>query len=83
MMIEPFVYMIELYTKRKIIMLDSTQRKNIKHGQSVAIVLKQDQDTGYLTDGIVRDILTNSQKHPHGIKVRLMSGEVGRVKEIY
>ena len=82
-MIEPFVYMIELYTKRKIIMLDSTQRKNIKHGQSVAIVLKQDQDTGYLTDGIVRDILTNSQKHPHGIKVRLMSGEVGRVKEIY
>ena len=49
----------------------------------MAIVLKQDQDTGYLTDGIVRDILTNSQKHPHGIKVRLMSGEVGRVKEIY
>jgi len=64
-------------------MLDATQRKNIKHGQSVAIVLKQDQDTGHLTDGIVRDILTNSQKHPHGIKVRLMSGEVGRVKEIY
>ncbi len=63
--------------------LDATQRKNIKHGQSVAIVLKQDQGTGYLTDGIVRDILTNSQKHPHGIKVRLMSGEVGRVKEIY
>ena len=82
-MIEPLVYMIELYTKRKIIMLDATQRKNIKHGITVAIVLKQDQDTGHLTDGIVRDILTNSQKHPHGIKVRLMSGEVGRVKEIY
>ena len=50
---------------------------------SVAIVLKQDQDTGYLTDGIIRDILTNSPSHPHGIKVRLMSGEVGRVKEVY
>ena len=64
-------------------MLDGTKRVNIKHGTSVAIVLKQDQDTGYLTDGIVRDILTNSATHPHGIKVRLMSGEVGRVKEIY
>ncbi|MDY0117449.1 MAG: YwbE family protein [Sulfurimonadaceae bacterium] len=58
-------------------------RKDIKHGQSVAIVLKQDQDTGYLTDGIVRDILTKSPSHPHGIKVRLMSGEIGRVKEIH
>ena len=64
-------------------MLDGRKRSNIKHGQSVAIVLKQDQDTGYLTDGIVRDILTKSASHPHGIKVRLMSGEVGRVKEIY
>lgn len=64
-------------------MLDGTLRKNIRTGQSVAIVLKQDQDTGYLTDGIVRDILTKSPKHPHGIKVRLMSKEVGRVKEIY
>lgn len=64
-------------------MLDSTKRDNIKQGQSVAIVLKQNQDTGLLTDGIVRDILTNSKNHPHGIKVRLMSGEVGRVKEIY
>ena len=64
-------------------MLDTTQRKNIKFGQSVAIVLKKDQDTGLLTDGIVRDILTKSQKHPHGIKVRLMSGEVGRVKDVY
>jgi uncharacterized repeat protein (TIGR03833 family) len=50
---------------------------------SVAIVLKQDQKTGKLTDGIVRDLLTKSSSHPHGIKVRLMSGEVGRVKEIY
>ena len=64
-------------------MSDGTSRKNIKHGDSVAIVLKQDQSTGYLTDGIVRDILTKSPTHPHGIKVRLMSGEVGRVKEIY
>lgn len=64
-------------------MPDSTCRKNIRFGQSVAIVLKQDQDTGRLTDGIVRDILTKSATHPHGIKVRLMSGEVGRVKEIH
>ncbi len=63
--------------------MDNTQRKNIKHGLTVAIVLKQDQDTGLLTDGTVRDILTTSFSHPHGIKVRLMSGEVGRVKEIY
>ncbi|PHR56348.1 MAG: hypothetical protein COA44_08300 [Arcobacter sp.] len=64
-------------------MLDGTQRKNIKSGLSVAVVMKQDQDTGLLTDGIVRDILTKSATHPHGIKVRLMSREVGRVKEIY
>jgi uncharacterized repeat protein (TIGR03833 family) len=63
--------------------MDGTKRANIKHGMSVAIVLKVDQDTGKLTDGIVRDILTKSPSHPHGIKVRLMSGEVGRVKEIY
>lgn len=63
--------------------MDAKERKNIKHGMSVAIVLKQDQQSGYLTDGIVRDILTKSSTHPHGIKVRLMSGEVGRVKEIY
>ena len=64
-------------------MMDGRQRKNIRSGMSVAIVLKQDQETGRLTDGIVRDILTKSASHPHGIKVRLMSGEVGRVKEIY
>ncbi|MFA6193095.1 MAG: YwbE family protein [Sulfurimonas sp.] len=63
--------------------MDGTKRINIKHGMSVAIVLKQDQQSGRLTDGIVRDILTNSPTHHHGIKVRLMSGEVGRVKEIY
>jgi uncharacterized repeat protein (TIGR03833 family) len=48
----------------------------------VRIVLKQDQPTGKLTEGIVKDILTSSPTHPHGIKVRLMSGEVGRVKEV-
>ena len=64
-------------------MLNGCQRKNIKHGATVAIVLKQDQESGLLTDGVVRDILTKSPNHPHGIKVRLMSGEVGRVKEIY
>ncbi len=64
-------------------MASGTKRADIKSGMSVAIVLKEDQDTGRLTDGIVRDILTKSANHPHGIKVRLMSGEVGRVKEIY
>ena len=63
--------------------MNPQKREDIKRGDSVAIVLKQDQDSGYLTDGIVRDILTKSSTHPHGIKVRLMSGEVGRVKEIY
>lgn len=62
---------------------DGRIRKNIRSGLSVAIVLKEDQSTGILTDGIVRDILTKSLKHPHGIKVCLMSGEVGRVKKIY
>ncbi len=62
--------------------MDGKQRKNIQSGKAVAIVLKQDQRTGKLTEGIVRDILTNSATHPHGIKVRLMSGEVGRVKKL-
>ena len=57
-------------------------RSDIKPGMTVMIVLKQDQRTGKLTKGIVKDILTNSPSHPHGIKVRLQSGEVGRVKEI-
>jgi len=62
--------------------LDGTRRADIKPGTDVSIVLKQDQRTGKLTRGIVRDILTKSATHPHGIKVRLQSGEVGRVKEI-
>ena len=56
------------------------QRSNIKVGSSVEVVQKQDQRTGQLTSGIVSKILTKSPNHPHGIKVRLESGEVGRVK---
>ncbi|WP_420644585.1 YwbE family protein [Candidatus Leptofilum sp.] len=62
--------------------MDGTRRSNIKAGLRVAIVLKQDQRSGKLTEGVVQDILTKSGKHPHGIKVRLQSGAVGRVKEI-
>jgi uncharacterized repeat protein (TIGR03833 family) len=57
-------------------------RKNITPGTKVAIVLKQDQRTGKLTDGVVKDLLTNSPNHPHGIKVRLTDGQVGRVQKI-
>ncbi len=56
------------------------ERKNISPGQRVSIVLKQDQRSGKQTVGIVKDILTNSPDHPHGIKVRLTDGQVGRVK---
>jgi len=62
--------------------MDGSKRANIQPGMRVRIVLKQDQSTGKLTEGIVKDILTSSSTHPHGIKVRLMSGAVGRVKEI-
>jgi uncharacterized repeat protein (TIGR03833 family) len=62
--------------------MDEKKRSEIKPGLRVNIVLKEDQRTGYLTDGVVRDILTKSAFHPHGIKVRLESGEVGRVKKI-
>lgn len=58
------------------------ERKNIRAGIKVAIVLKQDQRTGKRTNGIVKDLLTNSNFHPHGIKVRLTDGQVGRVQEI-
>jgi len=62
--------------------MSGKERKNIQAGTHVSIVLKKDQRTKKLTDGIVKDILTNSQTHPHGIKVRLETGEVGRVKVI-
>jgi uncharacterized repeat protein (TIGR03833 family) len=58
------------------------QRSQIKVGAQVRIVLKQDQRSGKLTEGIVKDILTNSSEHPHGIKVRLVDGKVGRVSII-
>ncbi len=58
-------------------------RSNIFPGLRVAIVLKKDQPNGKLTEGVVRDILTSSPTHPHGIKVRLESGEVGRVQVVY
>lgn len=58
------------------------QRKNIKPGTKVAIVLKHDQRTGRLTTGVVKDLLTNSPSHPHGIKVRLADGQVGRVQQL-
>jgi uncharacterized repeat protein (TIGR03833 family) len=57
-------------------------RAQLKPGLRVRIVLKQDQPTGKLTEGILKDILTKSPMHPHGIKVRLVGGAVGRVKEI-
>ncbi|MGD0451347.1 MAG: YwbE family protein [Candidatus Bathyarchaeia archaeon] len=56
------------------------QRSQIKPGTHVKIVLKQDQRSGKLTEGVVKDILTNSSTHPHGIKVRLTNGKVGRVR---
>jgi uncharacterized repeat protein (TIGR03833 family) len=62
--------------------LKNTKRANIKPGAKVFIVLKQDQRSGKLTEGIVKDILTKSPRHPHGIKVRLESGAVGRVKNV-
>ena len=58
------------------------QRNNIMPGLSVVIVLKQDQRTGKQTIGVVKDLLTNSPSHPHGIKVRLTDGQVGRVIKI-
>ncbi|MCK9274613.1 MAG: YwbE family protein [Syntrophales bacterium] len=62
--------------------MDGTRREEIKPGMRVAVVLKEDQRSGKTTEGIVQDILTRSASHPHGIKVRLVSGLVGRVKEI-
>ena len=62
--------------------MNGNTRANIKVGMTVLIVLKQDQRTGKLTKGIVKDILTKSPNHPHGIKVRLLNGQVGRIKEI-
>ena len=62
--------------------MDPKKRINVKAGLKVNIVLKADQRTNKLTQGVVKDILTNSPTHPHGIKVRLQDGQIGRVKEI-
>jgi len=62
--------------------MNGTNRKDIKKGTRVKVVRKEDQRSGKLTEGIVMNILTNSAVHPHGIKVRLVSGVVGRVKEV-
>jgi uncharacterized repeat protein (TIGR03833 family) len=62
--------------------MNGKQREDVRPGMRVAIVLKEDQRTGRRTVGVVRDLLTNSKFHPHGIKVRLTDGQVGRVQEI-
>ena len=62
--------------------MNGQNRENIRPGLRVAIVQKEDQRSGELTEGVVADILTNSPNHPHGIKVRLETGEVGRVQKI-
>jgi uncharacterized repeat protein (TIGR03833 family) len=62
--------------------MNGQRRKDVKPGLTVEIVLKEDQRTGKKTRGLVKDVLTKSAEHPHGIKVRLETGEVGRVKEI-
>ena len=65
-----------------IALMNNIPRNQIRIGQRVRIVLKADQATGKLTEGIVKDLLTKSSTHPHGIKVRLENGQVGRVKEL-
>jgi len=62
--------------------MNGQRRENIRAGAEVDVILKKDQRSGKLTRGIVKDILTSSSFHPHGIKVRLVSGDVGRVQEI-
>ena len=77
-------HMIREYDDRKdeVTSMNGTDHINIKPGLKVSIILKKDQRSGKLTEGIVKEILTKSPAHPHGIKVRLKSGQVGRVKEI-
>ena len=68
--------------KGTLIKMNGQKRADIKPGLKVAVVLKQDQRSGQLTEGIVKDLLTKSPSHPHGIKVRLLDGQVGRVQKI-
>ncbi|MCM3710411.1 MULTISPECIES: YwbE family protein [Sporosarcina] len=62
--------------------MDGRNRSDVKPGMKVAVILKKDQRTGVKTEGVVKDLLTNSSFHPHGIKVRLEDGQVGRVSDI-
>jgi len=73
---------ITIIRMRETTMNSGLSRKNIHLGDTVDIVQKRDQRTGKLTRGVVKDILTNSPSHPHGIKVRLQTGQVGRVQAI-
>ncbi len=79
-----FIYPIKEYDgeKKGVIILDGKKRNDIKPGMAVNVILKQDQRSGKKTKGVVKDLLTNSATHPHGIKVRLEDGQVGRVCEI-
>ena len=70
------------YRKQKTRIMEGTIRANIKPGMQVLIVLKKDQRTGVLTEGIVKDLLTSAPKHHRGIKVRLEDGQIGRVQKI-
>ena len=63
--------------------MDGRKKADIRPGMNVSIVLKKDQRTGNLTEGVVKDLLTKSSTHTHGIKVRLTDGQVGRVKQIH
>jgi uncharacterized repeat protein (TIGR03833 family) len=74
---------LQITLKRNESNMNGKNRKDITPGASVDIVLKADQRTGKLTSGTVKDILTNSSTHPHGIKVRLTDGQVGRVQVIH
>lgn len=73
---------LESVRRERVHQMDGTKRSDINIGAAVKVVQKQDQSTGKLTDGVVKKILTNSPVHPHGIKVMLEGGIVGRVKEI-
>ena len=76
------ISILNRYFAKNYLQMQGQNRNEIKVGATVGIVLKEDQRTGKITEGIVKDILTKSMFHPHGIKVRLSSGEVGRVKLI-
>lgn len=74
--------MVRLEQERMMNMANGQNRADVKPGIEVYVILKKDQRTGVKTKGVVKDLLTNSQNHPHGIKVRLEDGQVGRVCEI-